>query len=566
MAQFTLFHSQNQPVKLNDANEIHRGGEGRILTISGDSKRVAKIYHPHIQGITKKTFRELQKLKKSIFVIPQLLLFDRQQKIAGFIMEYLPKEFVPLSALFSKNYCSRHQIGTKTKQKIAIKLIETLKYAHQNGIVIGDFNQYNVLVTHRAEVRLIDTDSFQTPENQHSGLVLEDIRDYLYGGKISRNADYFALSVLLFYLFTHTHPFKGIHKTVKGLMNRMIQRIPIFKKDPDLKVPKCYLPMKTGGFFAQFERHYIAGERFLISMLSADYQYISTKIQIPVQKITRGELQIKPILENTQVQELYFTQHLGVLYTADNYLIFSGKQKGQLIEQDRISRKNWDDIYLTGERIFLRRAEKLFFYQSSTEIIEIRNFKFEKEFDAQLYGNVLLVLGAQTMTWLYLDDYYKQTIKSKRTEVFSPAFRITGSFSFNSGGVMRIFYNIGGEIAGVKLPVAVKQIQQKANVGMVQYIENQKVINKYFRIDGLKFQLQSENLDEISDFAYMPSSKNLGYIFEPADNKILVKRSLDFTEVSQIDCDLVTAQSKLQSNRAGIILWENERVYLLNKN
>jgi hypothetical protein len=135
----------------------------------------------------------------------------------------------------------------------------------------------------------------------------------------------------------------------------------------------------------------------------------------------------------------------------------------------------------------------------------------------------------------------------------------------NTGGVPRIFYNTGKDIASVKLSKSVKKVYQSANVGIVQYIENKKVVNQYYRISGLNLEFIDVKPESFNEFGYMPGDKENGFIFEPGDNKIFIRRTSDFEIVSEVPCSLVSGQTSLFSSNAGIVAWENETVFLINQ-
>ncbi len=208
MAKHLVKTSGGKSFFIDDKNEIQRGGEGRILLLPAEKDKVVKIYHPGIKPISEARYKQLQKLDKELFLKPLDLIYLKSE-IIGFVMEYAGANYFPISSLFNRSFCLRNAITDKYKSKIADKLIDAVKHAHFNGFVIGDLNQYNVLVDLSGNLKLIDIDSYETPGHKHTGVLLDDIRDYYYQGIVSMNSDYFALSVLLFYLFTYTHPFKG---------------------------------------------------------------------------------------------------------------------------------------------------------------------------------------------------------------------------------------------------------------------------------------------------------------------------------------------------------------------
>ena len=95
---------------IKDSDEIHRGGEGRIMLLTGKPDFVAKLYHSGINTISEQQYNFLTKLDRTLFVVPEELLSDGKGKIAGFTMKYVGKDYFPLSSIFSKNFCTRNNI------------------------------------------------------------------------------------------------------------------------------------------------------------------------------------------------------------------------------------------------------------------------------------------------------------------------------------------------------------------------------------------------------------------------------------------------------------------------
>lgn len=571
MAEITAYTQKGKAYKISASDEIHRGGEGRIMAIKTNPDIVAKLYHDGIFPITKEQFDFLSKLNskeaEELFVRPLDLLFNKKKQIIGFTMKYLGQDYFPISAIFSKNFCLQNDINQYSKIKFAEKIIRAICYAHQNKLVIGDLNQYNILITKQGDLKLIDVDSYQTPFHPHSGYLLEEIRDYLYGGKISKQSDFFAFSILFFYSLTFAHPFKGIHKKYKKLSERMLHRIPIFVKDTDLKPPKCYTPINSDLLQNQFEKFYIEGERFLISLKDAKIdKFLKIKKPIPIAAIVEKDLIIKLIIENQKVKNIFFLKEKGFVETSENYQIFNSKNKGYLTSLFTIDKKDWEKIYISDKNIFVRKKDKLFHYKNNTEIIEITNFKFSENSITYQLENILIVINEDVMTWLYLDDVLNHSVRNKRTEVFSRGFTYHKGLFQNAGGILRIFYNQGKDIATVKIDKhSIKEIYQQKNIGIIQYIENKQIKNQYFKISGLNIEFSQQENGKVYDFAYMPTSKEDGFIFEPEDGKINLRKTQDFQIISELNCELITSETKLQYSESGIIAWENENIYLINK-
>ena len=563
MPKFKVNTKTNKSFYLKDENEIQRGGEGRILLIDSDKTKVAKIYHQNKKPISESKFNELQKLNSQIFIKPLELIYQKS-KIIGYTMEFAGKDFFPVSSLFSKNFCKQHKITFKIKKHIASQLTEAVKQAHLQNVIIGDLNQFNILVNKKGKVKLIDTDSFQTQNHKHNGLLLDDIRDYLFNGNINKNSDYFALSVIIFYLFTNTHPFKGIHKKVKKLSDRMIQKLPVFKKNSDIIVPKCYEAVQDKKLQTNFEKLYLNGDRFLLAISDISSKQILKSTTVVSSKIEENNIIISPIVQNEAIINMFFNNELGYVETENRFTIYSAKNKSYLSRKFIIDKNNYEQIYIGNENVLVRNDNKLFFYKDELNIKEISNFKFSDNSIISQKENILIEITANYMNWIYLDDIFNTTIKTKRTEVFGEAFTNYNGLSQNTGGILRVFYNTGKDIATVKTQKNIKQIYQKNNIGIVQTVDNKSIENNYFRIKGLYIEYAKFKTENFSNFAVMKSDKEDGFIFEPANNKIKVIRTQDFKLISEIECKYISEQTSLFYTKSGIIAWENDSILLIN--
>lgn len=565
MNKISVFTPAGKGYTLYDKDEIARGGEGRIIALTSNKKMVAKIYHKGTTPISNEQFNYLNRLDKSLFVVPcELLLYDKNT-VAGFLMEYLDTTFFPLSAIFSKNFCTRNGISPATKRRIAEKLIRAVRYAHSQQLVIGDLNQYNILINKRGDLKLIDVDSYETPKHKHSGILLEEIRDYLYGGKVTENSDFYAISVLIFNMITYTHPFKGIHKRFKKLSERIVHRLPVFVKSNELKVPKCYQPVADINLQSQFEGLYIDGNRFLLSFSGIDKLEGKTVVSKKVTtKIVQKNLTITPIIIDAAVYDIVFNNRRGFVETKEYFIFFDAKNKGYLSKEFSIPKDVADRVFFGDRNIIVLKNNKLKHYINSNHIVELTNILLPDEAIIQQFGNVLMVVGNDLMYHIYIDNIIGKSVMNKRTDVFSQGFRWHTGVVQNTGGVNRIFYFAGKDLANVKINISPKQIYQQGNIAIIEFIENKEVNYKYLRIDGLKAVYSPKTIEVFTYFAYLPRSKSDGFIFEPNDNRIDVLSTNSFKKVSEIECDLITSQSKLQYTNAGLLAAENRNVYLLN--
>jgi len=564
MAKFEVETQNGKSLFLKDEDEIHRGGEGRIILLPTKTNQVAKIYLPRVKGIDEKRFKQLQSLDSEVFVRPIDLLYQNG-KIVGYTMEYAGKEFFPLSAMFSQNFILRNGISDSFKHNLAQKLINAVKTAHFAGFIIGDLNQFNILVNLNGEVKFIDVDSYETPGHKHTGVLLDDIRDYYYQGIVSMNSDYFALSVLIFSMFTYMHPFKGIHQNYKTLAERMIHKIPVFYDDPLLKVPKCFQPIGNQNIQEEFNKMYLHGERFLISMKGYTPNSIVAKPQL-INYLNQDDIKVKTIFDNPKIRNVYFNQNLGYIESDSKILVFKSIARGNLNKIMELDKKEFDQVYIGNKNIIGRQKQKLFILNEKLAPVAIQNFNLPADSIIHQSDNILIIICSGQMYWLYLDEVLNNSIRNKRTEIFSESISSHSGLFQNTGGIQRIFYNTGKDIASVKVGKQIKKIFQSGNVGLIQYIENKKVINQYFKITGLNFELPDVNPDHFVEFGHTDSSNNEGFVFEPDDNLLKIRRTSDFNIVSEIKCSQLSRQSSLFFSNAGIIAWENTMVYLLNMN
>lgn len=562
MAKFEVKKQNGKAIFLKDQDEIQRGGEGRIILMPAKTGLVAKIYHQGIAGIDETRFNQLQNLDKEIFVKPIDLLFQAD-KIVGYTMEYAGKEFFPLSALFNQNFILRNAIDDNFRKKIAEKLILAIKSAHHAGFVIGDLNQFNVLLRMNGDIKFIDVDSYQTPGYQHSGILLDDIRDYYYHGNVNMNSDYFALSILLFSLFTFTHPFKGIHQKYRILAERMINRIPIFLDDPLLKVPKCYQGIGNQAIQDDFNKLYIEGQRFLMTMHDFTTQRPVTKPQLK-NSVAVSDISIQTIIDSNRINNVYFNQNIGYIETQESFIIYDAQIRQHVKKIIELKKQDYDQVFLGNNNLLARKKEQLFLIQKSGNPVEIQNFKIPGDGFFYQLSDILIVLGHGQMYWLYLDEVYNASIRNKRIEVFSEAFTHHSGLIQNTGGIQRIFYNTGKDIASVKLGKPVKKIFQQAQTGIVQYIDGAEIVNQYYKISGLNIEFINVKPESFIEYGFKMENKEQGFLFEPGDNKIYIRRMADFEIVSEISCNVISRQTPIFYSKAGLILWEKDSVFLVN--
>ena len=160
----TVYNKNYKSILLNDV--LGKGGEGTIYSI--DSNTVAKIYHsksltPEKEGKIKSLIAK--RIKFDGICAPIESLFDDKEKFVGYLM---PK--ADAKSGFELQTCVFNPALLKMKLpdwnrislvNLSITILEKIKYLHENDIIIGDINPFNILIKDDKTVYFVDVDSYQ---------------------------------------------------------------------------------------------------------------------------------------------------------------------------------------------------------------------------------------------------------------------------------------------------------------------------------------------------------------------------------------------------------------------
>lgn len=227
-------------ISLEESLRLGVGGEGVIYRLPDNPDLAAKIYHPD-----KMNPERVSKLKAMLANAPDDPALEKEghasiawpvelvsslngnQDVVGFLMPRL-RSARPISDLY--DVTERHArfplFSYDSLCRTASNLASAVRAIHKSGYVIGDVNELNILVTEKAMVTLVDTDSFQVTD-QASGRVYRcpvgtDMftPPELLGKNFeeinrSQEHDLFGLAVLFFQLLMEgIRPFAGIFRGV----------------------------------------------------------------------------------------------------------------------------------------------------------------------------------------------------------------------------------------------------------------------------------------------------------------------------------------------------------------
>ncbi|UZQ54388.1 hypothetical protein OOK60_18260 [Trichothermofontia sichuanensis B231] len=250
-------------LRLKPSQLIGKGGEADIYDLGkGQALKLFKPpdhpdyqASPQLQQAAQLRLQEHQQKLRQFpqnlpdrVICPQDLANDRAgQNILGYTMSLL----TPANLLLHYSERSFRQTGISAQQVTTIlqDLHRTVHTLHQLGIIIGDFNDLNVLIKND-QAYIIDTDSFQFGAFLCHVFTDRFIDPCLCDAQANvpqlqksytPESDWYAFAVMLMQCFLFVHPYGGVYKPGKSdppipHAARSLHRISIFH--PQVRYPK----------------------------------------------------------------------------------------------------------------------------------------------------------------------------------------------------------------------------------------------------------------------------------------------------------------------------------------
>lgn len=215
------------------SRELGRGGEGTVYELSSHPGLVLKHYNEPLTTDKTNKLRQMVAMKNSNIEAyaawPQDLILDDYGMFCGFVMKKL-SGYVPLHMIFSPLDRKRMfpDKGYNFLMHVARNLATAFYKLHEAGLIVGDVNEGNILVSSSGLVAFIDCDSFQVKGTSgyfycEVGVPRYTPPELLKLGSFEQvvrtvNTDSFSLAVLIFQLlFLGRHPFAGRHRSAADL-------------------------------------------------------------------------------------------------------------------------------------------------------------------------------------------------------------------------------------------------------------------------------------------------------------------------------------------------------------
>ncbi len=259
------FLKSGQRLRLRPDSAVGKGGEADVFL---DKGRAVKIFkppthadlagNPQEQAASKERLAEHQhKLPTfprglpSRVVAPRELVYDAKNRIAGYCMDHVAGAEV----LYHYGERSFRDAGVSDDTVVSVlaDLHRTVQAVHDAQVIIGDFNDMNVLVKQTAAF-LIDADSMQwgswktrvfTARFVDPLLCDPHAKSLMLAKPHTEHSDWYAYAVMLMRLLLFVEPFGGVYmpKDPKKRVvhtQRPLKRITVF--DPEVRYPKPARP------------------------------------------------------------------------------------------------------------------------------------------------------------------------------------------------------------------------------------------------------------------------------------------------------------------------------------
>ena len=223
--------SSGERIILSTSNLVGEGGEARIFGLRA-SGLAAKIYH-------KPTPEHAVKLAAMLANPPAdpmsaqgyvsiawprdlVQVNDESRRVLGYLMALVTDHHAAIGFYNPKVRREKRPLTNYVYLlRIARNLAAVVRAVHECGYVIGDINESNLLVSEKALVTLVDTDSFQVPD-PITGKIYRcrvgrpeftppELQGRIFS-EVDRSVEHdrFGLAVLVFQLLMEgTHPFAG---------------------------------------------------------------------------------------------------------------------------------------------------------------------------------------------------------------------------------------------------------------------------------------------------------------------------------------------------------------------
>jgi hypothetical protein len=280
---------QGKRIKLDPARSLGKGGEADVFDLGRG--RALKVFkspdHVDYQGLPaeqkaaeqrilvhQRKLREFPAQLPLEVIAPQELATDRSGR---FVVGYAMQNVAPAEPLVRvADPAFRHRgVSNDSVVQLFRSIHRVVSNLHRAGVVIGDFNDLNVLVTQNGAPRFIDADSFQFGPYpcavfterfvdpllcDEQALPLKLVRPY------GPNADWYAFATLLMQSLLFVGPYGGIYRPKERAQRlppsgRPLRRITVFHEDVQYPKPATSFQVLPDELLHRFHQVFERDER-----------------------------------------------------------------------------------------------------------------------------------------------------------------------------------------------------------------------------------------------------------------------------------------------------------------
>jgi hypothetical protein len=240
---------QNKRLRISPSASIGKGGEADIFDLGGGV--ALKLWkspdHPDVQGLPAEEFAALERLRlaqdkmrafprglPSRVVAPVDLATEKKN---GMILGYTMRLVTGAESLMSLSEPNRRRtLGGNAMAQILVDLWRTVSAIHATNVVLGDFNDLNVLVR-EDEAHIVDADSFQFgtfPCPVFTERFLDPLICDPAGNRpvpmrpFSAESDWYAFAVMVMTALLCVGPYGGVYRP----------------KEPSKRIQECLRPLR----------------------------------------------------------------------------------------------------------------------------------------------------------------------------------------------------------------------------------------------------------------------------------------------------------------------------------
>lgn len=235
--------TSGQSFDLSQGDYVAGGGEGKIYR---KGSTAFKIYHDPAKMIPLGKIQALCALTPKNVLAPRDICESNRKKV-GFTMKYIADR-IYLCWMFNKMWKQKNNIDIGLLNFLINKMRETTIILHQEGCVVGDYNELQFLVDKKfSDVYFCDANSYQI-KGYPCTAIMDTVRDRTVPfGSFSEKTDWFGFAIVTSQLFTGIHPYQGNHpnfsrREIKELI-LMDKGLSIFNKNVTL--PRQAEPLNT---------------------------------------------------------------------------------------------------------------------------------------------------------------------------------------------------------------------------------------------------------------------------------------------------------------------------------